>query len=408
MGEIFLAPSKREMDALTPTEPHTHNGDGPQCLHGLLHDGQCGDLRYRFVEDRSAYFTSWNFFLIIAALALVLLVYLPANLIDGGSFLRGKYGFLVNYIVTPLIIMSVIGSIGVLLTSQSIVAFNFQQMVEIGHIPPIRHLVQEEEARHERVADARRLADVNRARLSPGQGTATRLETDSAAVAEQLNRRAGFSPIRLAKQTPDVAGAPKDTTSTSTPKDAWLKRTLAHPEVDSSRVSVQINYLEYLLQDNFVVHIAPAIIAVVILMLLAVGTFQTAERETVSLVVLIFCLVIWAIYFAVPVKDRETGESHVGWNKIAHVYSEPSGWIFAGQFVFSAAAAFMIPFFIIGKGPSSMDQIQGISTGEPLMPDLEAFVNQLTAGSSAAGTAAVAETTAASTFTRLGPVRAVA
>lgn len=310
------------MDALTPSEPQEHNGAGPQCKHGLLHDGRCGDLRYRFVEDRSAYFTSWNFFLIIAALALVLLVYLPANLIDGGSFLQGKYGFLVNYIVTPLIITSVIGSIGVLLTSQSIVAFNFQQMVEIGHIPPVRTAIQQE---------------------NDGQSATSQ-----------------------------------------------VKRTLAHPEVDSSRVSVQMDYLQYLLQDNFVVHIAPAIIAVVILMLLAVGTFQTAERETVALVVLIFCLVIWAVYFAVPVKDPDTGEDHIGWNKVAHVYSEPSGWIFAGQFVFSAAAAFMIPFFVIGKGPSSMDQIRG-TTPEPLMPGLEAFVNQLTAGASA--------------VTSLGPVR---
>jgi hypothetical protein len=134
-------------------------------------------------------------------------------------------------------------------------------------------------------------------------------------------------------------------------------KSLAHPDVDAHSIAVEMPYVEYLMKDNFVVHIAPAIIGVVLLLLLSIGSFQTAERETVTLVVLIMCVVLWAVYLVIPVNDRE-GKRHIGWNKVSHVYSDPSKWIFAGQVVYTLAASFIIPFFVIGKGPCALDMLK--------------------------------------------------
>lgn len=377
------------MDALVPNEP----GKGQRrCENGLLRDGKCkGGVRYRFVDDTSAYFTTWNMYLTVIGLLLAIFVYLPANLIRGGDYLTTKSGWWINYLVTPFIVMTCIVSIGVLISSQSILAYNFQELVEIDDEPePAEPAVPA----HFWIGNAINqlnplsMGTQKLAALTGGAGTKTRADKVGMSrylAAQNMKRDPAFrrqqTLLKAAAQgqapaqgqalvrgpEPDLIRMMKSSELTpeqqERKKQAVVKhktetKSLSHPDIDAHSIAVEMPYVEYLMKDNFVVHIAPAIIGVVVLLILSMGTLRTAERETVSLVTLVMCLILCAVYLAVPVKDKNTGISHLGWDKVSHVYSSPSGWIFTGQVVFTLAAAFLIPFCVIGKGPCTMDSLQ--------------------------------------------------
>ena len=375
------------MDNLVPPMPSADSSK--KCLHGLLRDGKCeGGVRYRLVEDNAAYFTTWNMYLTVIALLLAIFVYLPANLINGGSFLKKKNAWFINYLITPFIVMACVVSIGVLITSQSILAFNFNQLVEVDDV----HEVEEEAVPTNHLENLSRFNDVlgNVAPISFRPGAAVRNALMSSAAGTASPFVSAPQPPLNSTPEPDVLRMMQ--TSDLTPEQEARKRaavtkhkvattkTLAHPDVDAHSIAVEMPYVEYLMKDNFVVHIAPAIIGVVLLLLLSIGSFQTAERETVTLVTLIMCVALWAVYLLVPVKDGE-GKRHIGWQKVSHVYSNPSKWIFAGQAVYTLAASFIIPFFVIGKGPNAIDMLKEMDVekgmkqvGELLSSEQEAAV----------------------------------
>jgi len=349
------------MDNLAPLMP-TADDSASRCEHGLLRHGKCsGGVRYRLVEDNAAYFTTWNMYVTVIALLLAIFVYLPANLINGGSFLKKKKAWFINYLITPFIVMACIVSIGVLITSQSLLAFNFNQLVEVDDVPPVEvQQVNHLENLSNLVSHVAPIiftpgAAARNALLSSATGSIG-LQT-AAYPGTQSSTRASEPDLLRMMQSSDLSLEQEARKRAAVAKRKLETKTMAHPDIDPHSISVEMPYVEYLMKDNFVVHIAPAIIGVVLLLLLSIGSFQAAERETVTLVTLIMCVALWAVYLIVPVKDRD-GKRHVGLQKVSHVYSNPSGWIFAGQIVYTLAASFIIPFFVIGKGPCALDMLQ--------------------------------------------------
>lgn len=364
------------MDNLVPPMPTADEGTR-RCEHGLLRHGKCeGGVRYRLVEDNAAYFTTWNMYVTVIALLLAIFVYLPANLIQGGSFLKKKKAWFINYLITPFIVMACIVSIGVLITSQSLLAFNFNQLVEVDDIPPAEVPAQQ-------VNHLQNLSNLvsHVAPISFTPGAAARnalLSSATGAIGVQTTTHSGAHSgtqtgepdlLRM-MQSSDLTLEQEARKRAAVARRKLETKTMAHPDIDPHSISVEMPYVEYLMKDNFVVHIAPAIIGVVLLLLLSIGSFQTAERETVTLVTLIMCVVLWAIYLIVPVKDRD-GKRHVGLQKVSHVYSNPSGWIFAGQIVYTLAASFIIPFFVIGKGPCALDILKQMDVNKDMQQGMQ-------------------------------------
>ena len=114
------------------------------------------------------------------------------------------------------------------------------------------------------------------------------------------------------------------------------------------RVGIQLPYLEYLLKDNFLLHIVPGAAAVVILIMLSIGKLK-CSKVNVGLVAVIMSTLVALLYCCVPVKDATTQQSLVGWQKLKYVYNRPAVWVVVGHAFFTLLAAFAIPYFVVGS-----------------------------------------------------------
>ena len=266
-----------------------------------MHKGACAkNARHRMVEERPSYFSWWNVYLTVAGLALTLLVYLPANLIRQGAYLNHPSAWWIHYLVTPFIIMSCIVSIGVLLTSQALFANNFQHMIEV---------------------------DAGHITSKQGQG-----------------------------QDRDTVHGPGQSSAPA--------RALSDPSVDSNAISLQVPFVQSYMRSNFMVHVLPAMVGIVVLLLLSIGSLQAADARAVAVVTGVMCIVLWTLYFVLPVTTKVTGETLTGVAKLRHVYCNPGVGLVAGHCLFSLACAVIIPFFVIGRGP------KGFSFGPGASPAL--------------------------------------
>jgi hypothetical protein len=281
LGEDGTASSSSpSLSALGIDEPLP---DARLCRHGLMYNGDCQHkLEYKFMESRGVYFTSWSGVMVLIAFVLTMAVYLPCHLAENGKFMHGPYGWLVDYVLTPFIAAAVVIGLGVMFTSQAIMAYQLRNT--IGY------------------------------QMQPNAENDNYLDSDQATVSvSDSDHQAGSA------------------------------------AVDPRLVSLQLPYLEYLLKDNFLLHVIPGLAAVIMLIALAVGAFHSALRKNVGILTVILCIVLALVYCCVPVCDEETGESYVGWQKMKYVYSDPSVWIIVAHAVFTVFAAFAIPYFVVGS-----------------------------------------------------------
>lgn len=117
----------------------------------------------------------------------------------------------------------------------------------------------------------------------------------------------------------------------------------------SSQLGMSLPFADAVFRDNFVVHIAPALAAFVVLLLLATGRNGPAIPQWHVMVVAIACMLVFlVIYLCVPASD-ENGKQYFGWDKIKYVYNDPQPWMFAAQLVFVALALVMVPCCLLSR-----------------------------------------------------------
>jgi hypothetical protein len=102
--------------------------DTDACRDGFIRGGRCHETaRWRMATNggQVRFFTTWNFFFVFLGLLFAAAVYLPCQLVKGGWYLNSPTSWLVNYVVTPISISSVIAAFCVFIASQGMMAYNF-------------------------------------------------------------------------------------------------------------------------------------------------------------------------------------------------------------------------------------------------------------------------------------------
>lgn len=121
------------------------------------------------------------------------------------------------------------------------------------------------------------------------------------------------------------------------------------PDVDAEGQikGMSLKFADYIFIDNFFVHIVPALIAIVILLLLCTGKFgPRVNRWGVVGACFIAMALFLLIYFVVPLK--EDGKNYFFLDKVAKVYNNPKWYLFAVQLVIVVLALFLIPLYMLG------------------------------------------------------------
>ncbi len=131
------------------------------------------------------------------------------------------------------------------------------------------------------------------------------------------------------------------------------------PDSHVAELSIQVPAVQNFLHHNYIVHLVPGAVAVVVLLVLATGSLHGADVRTVTLSTLLICAVIWVAYFSTPVVGARDGKTYVGWSKLVHVYSNPSPLTIAGHCAFAVACALLVPYFVIGRGTTGPNQSDG-------------------------------------------------
>ena len=154
---------------------------------------------------------------------------------------------------------------------------------------------------------------------------------------------------------------------------------------DAHAVSIQVPALQQFMHQNVMVHIVPGAIAAVVLLVLATGSLHGADVRTVVLSTLLMCAVMWVAYYATPVRGFRDGKTYVGWDKLVHVYSNPSPIVLASHCAFAVACATLIPYFIINRdshtGAGTAPVLHGGGGGqESGVPSLSSIVQLIRAG----------------------------
>jgi len=111
---------------------------------------------------------------------------------------------------------------------------------------------------------------------------------------------------------------------------------------------MSLKFADYIFVDNFIVHIVPALIAIVVLLLLCSGKFgPRVNRWGVVGACFIAMALFLTLYFVIPAKDPK-GKNHFFLDKVSYVYNHPKWYLFAIQLVIVVLALFFIPLFMLG------------------------------------------------------------
>ena len=101
-----------------------------QCSTGIYEAETCSKVEYKIPSGgAAAFYTTWSFIAILVIAGVALCVYFPNNIVKPTN---GIWKGIVDYFLTPLIAAGAINSIGVLLSSQILYAFNLKQSIPSG------------------------------------------------------------------------------------------------------------------------------------------------------------------------------------------------------------------------------------------------------------------------------------
>ena len=278
------------------------NADSTSCPSGFV-KGKCdASAKYKLPAHSRDFFTTWSFWLCCIAVVAAMLYAIGQCVVGVLECKAAKAGagkptskaikylhIILTYMLAPLALCGASNSIGVLATSQQFLGWNFTQGIVVTD--------------------------------------------DAAATNTSLSQQMPMQmPIQMPMQVPMQQQTMQQQTSTS-----------------SSQLGMSLPFADAVFRDNFVVHIAPALAAFVVLLLLATGRNGPAIPQWRVMVVAIACMLVFLVlYLCVPASD-ENGKQYFGWDKIKYVYNDPQPWMFAAQLVFVALALVMVPCCLLSR-----------------------------------------------------------
>ena len=118
---------------------------------------------------------------------------------------------------------------------------------------------------------------------------------------------------------------------------------------DKLKLGLSLPFADAVFQDNFIAHIAPALAAFVLLLLLATGRNGPNVNRWFVVVASFVCMLLFLIlYMCVPAED-EKGKKYVWFAKINYVYNNPQPWMFAAQLVLTTLALVIVPSCLLSR-----------------------------------------------------------
>ena len=153
------------------------------------------------------------------------------------------------------------------------------------------------------------------------------------------------------------------------------KAVLKHKTEDEKRnqmlqeTSIAVLSINKSLKSDFIGHTLPALVALVVLLILSLGSFPTANVNIVIGVTVGILVMLFGGYLCIPIYDPKKKMNLYGWKKVKYVYGNPPIWPFLGMLLFIIAATVVIPYFVIGTGEGKLDwwhRMVGASSPSPV------------------------------------------
>ena len=125
-----------------------------KCKNGIITGGTCDrDAHYKVPADSADFYTTWSFMLCMIAVAVSVLVLVPMfqwkvggkyamNVDPGGSFSLKALQIAGPYVVLPIVLFACLNSVGVLITSQLFLSYNFVPSLHIPKHPGEHDLIE--------------------------------------------------------------------------------------------------------------------------------------------------------------------------------------------------------------------------------------------------------------------------